>query len=124
MSTCNVHLRLPAPFPVLRLTAPSDLSLADLPLPPALQRNPSSSYFRSRRGLVDSRAPLSVLLHGRPAGHPIDVELAVRVRGGKGGFGTQLRAAGGRMAGGKGANKDSCRDLSGRRLSTLKEAER
>lgn len=44
--------------------------------------------------------------------------------GGKGGFGSQLRAAGGRMSSQKTSNNDSCRDLSGRRLSTLKEAKK
>ncbi|THH16317.1 hypothetical protein EUX98_g9322 [Antrodiella citrinella] len=35
-----------------------------------------------------------------------------------------LRAAGGRMSSQKTSNNDSCRDLSGRRLSTIKEAKR
>jgi hypothetical protein len=56
--------------------------------------------------------------------HPVELEVAVRVRGGKGGFGSQLRAAGGRMSTGKATNVDACRDLSGRRLSTIKEAQR
>jgi len=46
------------------------------------------------------------------------------MRGGKGGFGSQLRAAGGRMSSQKTSNSDSCRDLSGRRLSTIKEAKK
>jgi hypothetical protein len=46
------------------------------------------------------------------------------MRGGKGGFGSQLRAAGGRMSSQKTSNNDSCRDLSGRRLSTIKEAKK
>jgi len=44
--------------------------------------------------------------------------------GGKGGFGSQLRAAGGRMSSQKASNNDSCRDLNGRRLSTVKEAKK
>ncbi|KAJ8692814.1 hypothetical protein PTI98_010092 [Pleurotus ostreatus] len=51
-------------------------------------------------------------------------ELVPRVLGGKGGFGSQLRAAGGRMSSQKTSNNDSCRDLNGRRLSTLKEAKK
>ncbi|KAJ3835193.1 telomere stability and silencing-domain-containing protein [Lentinula raphanica] len=47
-----------------------------------------------------------------------------RVLGGKGGFGSQLRTASGRMSSQKTSNNDSCRDLSGRRLSTLKEAKK
>ena len=47
-----------------------------------------------------------------------------RLRGGKGGFGSQLRAAGGRMSSRKTGNNASCRDLNGRRLSTVKEAQK
>lgn len=44
--------------------------------------------------------------------------------GGKGGFGSQLRAAGGRMSSRKKSqeNSDSCRNLDGRRMRTVKEA--
>lgn len=48
-----------------------------------------------------------------------------RVFGGKGGFGSQLRAAGGRMSSrkkrGEQENKSSCRDLNGRRIRTINE---
>lgn len=54
----------------------------------------------------------------------VTLRLIPRLRGGKGGFGSQLRAAGGRMSSQKTSNNDSCRDLSGRRLSTIKEAKR
>ncbi|KAI9225696.1 MAG: telomere stability and silencing-domain-containing protein [Piptocephalis tieghemiana] len=43
----------------------------------------------------------------------------VRGRGGKGGFGSQLRAQGGKMATRKTTNFASCRDLSGRRLKVV-----
>lgn len=52
----------------------------------------------------------------------VSFRLYAPVLGGKGGFGSQLRAAGGRMSSQKTSNNDSCRDLSGRRLSTLKQA--
>ncbi|KAI0297258.1 telomere stability and silencing-domain-containing protein [Multifurca ochricompacta] len=39
-------------------------------------------------------------------------------------LGPGLRAAGGRMSSQKTSNNDSCRDLSGRRLSTIKEAKK
>ncbi|KAN0061934.1 hypothetical protein ACQY0O_005929 [Thecaphora frezii] len=56
---------------------------------------------------------------------PITLEVRPLVRGGKGGFGSQLRAAGGKMsAGAKNANNDSCRDLEGRRLGVMKEAKK
>jgi len=54
----------------------------------------------------------------------VTLRLTCRVLGGKGGFGSQLRAAGGRMSSQKTGNNDSCRDLNGRRLSTLKEAKK
>lgn len=48
------------------------------------------------------------------------------IRGGKGGFGSMLRAQGGKMSAGRRKNgeenNDSCRDLNGRRLSTMKQA--
>ena len=50
--------------------------------------------------------------------------LLPRFLGGKSGFGFQLRAAGGRMSSQKTSNNDSCRDLTGRRLSTIKEAKK
>lgn len=55
---------------------------------------------------------------------PLFLRLTPRLCGGKGGFGAQLRSAGGRMSGGKNQNKDTCRDLSGRRIGTLKTAQK
>ncbi|TIA88068.1 hypothetical protein E3P99_02795 [Wallemia hederae] len=54
----------------------------------------------------------------------VDVSITPRMLGGKGGFGAQLRSAGGRMRSNRNNNRDACRDLSGRRISTLKEAQR
>lgn len=52
------------------------------------------------------------------------LDVGVRVRGGKGGFGQNLRAEGGRMSKKlKNMSQDDCRDLHGRRLSTVKEAQ-
>lgn len=64
-------------------------------------------------------SPVSALGDGM-----VSLRLTPRLRGGKGGFGSQLRAAGGRMSSQKTSNNDSCRDLSGRRLSTIKEAKK
>lgn len=56
----------------------------------------------------------------------LSLRLVPAVRGGKGGFGSQLRAAGGRMSSKKKRkgeeNNDSCRNLDGRRIRTVKEA--
>lgn len=56
-------------------------------------------------------------------GFPLVLCVIPRLLGGKGGFGSMLRAQGGRMASKKLDNTDDCRDLSGRRLKTIKEAE-
>ncbi|CAE6426695.1 unnamed protein product [Rhizoctonia solani] len=66
-------------------------------------------------------APLSTLTNG---GDLVTLRLMPSLLGGKGGFGSQLRAAGGRMSSQKASNNDSCRDLSGRKLSTIKEAKK
>ena len=50
--------------------------------------------------------------------------LIYRCRGGKGGFGSQLRAQAGRMASQKSTNFEACRDLSGRRLKTVNDAKK
>ncbi|KAJ1307361.1 hypothetical protein OPQ81_001466 [Rhizoctonia solani] len=65
--------------------------------------------------------PLSTLASG---GDLVTLRLMPSLLGGKGGFGSQLRAAGGRMSSQKASNNDSCRDLNGRRLSTVKEAKK
>ncbi|KAF9574486.1 hypothetical protein EC968_006291 [Mortierella alpina] len=48
--------------------------------------------------------------------------LSLRMNGGKGGFGSMLRAQGGRMSSQKTTNTDACRDLSGRRIKTVNDA--
>ncbi|KAI7823819.1 telomere stability and silencing-domain-containing protein [Gamsiella multidivaricata] len=50
--------------------------------------------------------------------------LTMRLGGGKGGFGSMLRAQGGRMSSQKSTNTDACRDLSGRRIKTVNEAKK
>lgn len=56
----------------------------------------------------------------------LSLRLSVPLCGGKGGFGSQLRAAGGRMSSkrkkNQGDNNGSSRNLDGRRLRTVKEA--
>lgn len=51
------------------------------------------------------------------------VQVRLRIRGGKGGFGSQLRAQGNKMSSKKRAgNYEACRDLSGQRLRSQKHA--
>ncbi|KAJ3036653.1 hypothetical protein HDV00_002477 [Rhizophlyctis rosea] len=56
--------------------------------------------------------------------HPPIYNLLLRLPGGKGGFGSMLRAQGGKMAAHKTTNFEACRDLSGRRLKTVNDAKK
>lgn len=118
----TIYLSLPAPYHknTRALHLPSDTSLESIPLPQPFSLD--TGYLRTRSSpALDARTLLRDL-PGAQDGGPLDLFLNLRVLGGKGGFGSQLRAAGGRMSRGQPTNNDSCRDLSGRRLSTLKEA--
>ncbi len=72
-----------------------------------------------------SSAPISELLSG-PQDDFLSLRLALPMCGGKGGFGSQLRAAGGRMSSkrkrNQGEDNGSSRNLDGRRLRTVNEA--
>lgn len=76
----------------------------------------------------DAATPLSSLLSSSSAEQDAPAFLSLRLTaplcGGKGGFGSQLRAAGGRMRKKRGAgeNNGSSRNLDGRRLRTVTEA--
>lgn len=106
----TVFVRLPSPLTSLQLRVEPETPLHAL-VPDFADKD---VYFRSAR----------ILSPDTPACEAPFIEVCPRLRGGKGGFGTNLRAAGGRMSMGKANNTDACRDLSGRRLSTLKEAQR
>ncbi|KAH0565913.1 hypothetical protein GP486_000693 [Trichoglossum hirsutum] len=74
-----------------------------------------------------SQAPISDLLSDVDD-EILSLRLSVPLRGGKGGFGSQLRAAGGRMSSrrkkNQGENNGSTRNLDGRRLRTVTEAKK
>lgn len=114
------------PLPTLSLRVPSETRVHDLydilcdryPDLPA----PDSLYFSPLSGSLTPDTRVSEL-HGNSS-DLVTLRIVPRLRGGKGGFGSQLRAAGGRMSSQKTSNNDSCRDLSGRRLSTIKTAKR
>ncbi|KAJ2852448.1 hypothetical protein IWW36_000335 [Coemansia brasiliensis] len=76
--------------------------------------NWNSSYITGRYGLSASEAILTSEIPW--------LVIQKRVLGGKGGFGSTLRSQGSRM-GNKPNSFDDCRDLYGRRLRTLKEAQ-
>ncbi|KAE8452814.1 hypothetical protein EG329_013086 [Mollisiaceae sp. DMI_Dod_QoI] len=74
---------------------------------------------------IASTLPISGLL-ASPQDDFLSLRLAVPLCGGKGGFGSQLRAAGGRMSSkrkrNQGEDNGSSRNLDGRRLRTVNEA--
>jgi hypothetical protein len=126
------------PFPTLALSVPEDTSLENLHvvllarypfLPPTadlrlcpVSASLAASSDETTTTLASILGPRDI---GNDDGNPlVSLRLVPRMRGGKGGFGSQLRAAGGRMSSQKTNNSDSCRDLSGRRLSTIKEAKK
>ncbi|KAJ7940521.1 telomere stability and silencing-domain-containing protein, partial [Mycena leptocephala] len=113
------------PFPTLSLTVPSNTSLSSM-LPLLHERYPSlpsSIALSTHNGVLP---PLNSSISSLQCDDSslITLRLTPRLLGGKGGFGSQLRAAGGRMSSQKTSNNDSCRDLSGRRLNTIKEAKK
>jgi len=73
----------------------------------------SGKYFKNEDRLITSIGP-----H-----HDFQItNLSISVLGGKGGFGSMLRAQGGKMSSKKTTNVESCRDLQGRRLKTINDA--
>ncbi|KAH6909095.1 telomere stability and silencing-domain-containing protein [Coprinopsis sp. MPI-PUGE-AT-0042] len=117
------------PYPTLNILVPSETPISSIyplltarypTLPPSLE---SSLVFTTHSGYAPAtELPVSSLQDEES--NLVTLRLAPRVLGGKGGFGSQLRAAGGRMSSQKTNNNDSCRDLSGRRLSTIREAKK
>ena len=79
----------------------------------------------ANKEILPSDARLTTLLSNERADF-IQLRLSVALCGGKGGFGSQLRAAGGRMSSkrkkNQGENSSSNRNLDGRRLRTVNEA--
>lgn len=119
MHHTTVLVNTVAPFSSLALQVPSSTPLASLKFVissgfPSLPYHALSLSSPCGSDL-SSDAPLSTLTDG---GELFTLRLMPSLLGGKGGFGSQLRAAGGRMSSQKASNNDSCRDLNGR--STLR----
>ncbi|KAL8717630.1 MAG: hypothetical protein Q9225_005149 [Loekoesia sp. 1 TL-2023] len=116
--------------PTLSITVPSSASVAELRsllvdrLPP-LHHRLVFTTTSNKELLASSSAPLSDLLSSKDDTF-IPLRLSVPTFGGKGGFGSQLRAAGGRMSSrrkrNQGDGNSSNRNLDGRRLRTVAEA--
>ncbi|OOG00456.1 hypothetical protein ASPCADRAFT_401442 [Aspergillus carbonarius ITEM 5010] len=133
MASQNVNVLL-STFPGLSLPStlsfslPSSSSIADLTdkitsyLPHSLPLESLILTTTSNKQLVPSSESVSPYLDGSI----LPLRLSVPLCGGKGGFGSQLRAAGGRMSSkrkrNQGDDNGSSRNLDGRRLRTVNEA--
>lgn len=127
MSTTTVLVSTFSPFPPLTLSLSSETPVFQLPDLVGdrlgLDLDQHNLYLSTLQGPLDlSKTLLEDLVDEN--GSLVSLRLSARLLGGKGGFGSQLRAAGGRMSSQKTSNNDSCRDLNGRRLSTVKEAKK
>ncbi|CAD0018009.1 unnamed protein product [Aureobasidium pullulans] len=116
----------------LSLPVPADTSIASFTslllthLPPYADDLLLSTT--TRRVDTSSTSSLKTLLSDSDDASFLPLNLSARLLGGKGGFGSQLRAAGGRMSSRKNRNRNpdqingSNRNLDGRRLRTITEA--
>ncbi|KAF8802520.1 hypothetical protein BYT27DRAFT_7173013 [Phlegmacium glaucopus] len=125
----SVLIQAFAPFPTLSIFVPDSTEISGL-FPLINDKYPSfplslasSLVFSTHSGHVPPPQSLISDLKATST-NIVSLRLSPRLLGGKGGFGSQLRAAGGRMSSQKTNNNDSCRDLTGRRLSTIKEAKK
>lgn len=123
--TC-VLLSTFSPFNTISVSVPQDAEISELydyihDKYPAFPISLRDSLVFSTHAGVTPEANQRIAELGE---HLVTLRVSTRLPGGKGGFGSQLRAAGGRMSSQKTSNNDSCRDLNGRRLSTLKEAKK
>lgn len=123
--------------PTVSFSLPSASSISDLTakvasyLPSSLPLQSLVLTTTSNKQVVPSTDNLQSLLLARDGGLDtsptlLPLRLSVPLCGGKGGFGSQLRAAGGRMSSkrkrNQGDSNSSSRNLDGRRLRTVNEA--
>lgn len=135
MASTTVNVLLTS-FPGLNLPATLSLPLsADTPISqlqdriherlPAHNNRLILTTISNKQLSRTSSAPISDLLSS-PQDDFLSLRLALPMCGGKGGFGSQLRAAGGRMSSkrkrNQGEDNGSSRNLDGRRLRTVNEA--
>ncbi|KAJ5884280.1 hypothetical protein N7504_011852 [Penicillium tannophilum] len=140
MASTNVNILLSS-FPGLSLPStvsfslPSTSSISDLTekvasyLPSTLSLQSLILTTTNNKQITPSADSLQSLIlrdGASVASNLLPVRLSVPMCGGKGGFGSQLRAAGGRMSSkrkrNQGDNNSSSRNLDGRRLRTVAEA--
>ncbi|KAJ5679732.1 hypothetical protein N7462_007976 [Penicillium macrosclerotiorum] len=140
MCSPNVNVLLSS-FPGLALPStlafslPSTSTISDLTdkvatyLPSSLSLQRLILTTTNNKQVTPSTAPLRSLISYNDESSTsvlLPLRLSVPLCGGKGGFGSQLRAAGGRMSSkrkrNQGDNNSSSRNLDGRRLRTVHEA--
>ncbi|KAF3388395.1 Telomere maintenance protein SDE2 [Penicillium rolfsii] len=139
MAQSNINVLLSS-FPGLSLPStlsfalPSTASVSDLTdrvasyLPASLSLEHLILTTTSNKQIFASPASLRSLISSDNGSDNtiLPIRLSAPMCGGKGGFGSQLRAAGGRMASkrkrNQGDNNSSSRNLDGRRLRTINEA--
>ncbi|KAL9613938.1 MAG: hypothetical protein Q9167_001552 [Letrouitia subvulpina] len=116
--------------PTLSLPTPASTSIAQLTRDllnhlPSLDCRVILTTTSNKEVRATTSDPVSSLLSSDRDDF-LPLRLSVPLRGGKGGFGSQLRAAGGRMSSrrkkNQGENNSSNRNLDGRRLRTVTEA--
>ncbi|KAG6040842.1 hypothetical protein E4U41_006884 [Claviceps citrina] len=110
--------------PISRTTTISELREEIVDRLPTTDSRLIITTLSNRQLPQDSEAPISIYLSSSQDDF-LSLRLAVPLCGGKGGFGSQLRAAGGRMSSRKKKNQEdhgSSRNLDGRRLRTVNEA--
>lgn len=115
-------------LPVSASTPTQDVVRTILKRLPAIDHPLIITTTNNKQLLHSDDAPVSALL-ASPSDTFLPLRLSSRICGGKGGFGSQLRAAGGRMSSRKNRQNQenvngSNRNLDGRRLRTVDEAKR
>lgn len=117
------------------ITVPSAGSVSELTdkistyFPPSLDLSQLRLIVNEKKQIRPSSEPISTLCNCTESGdfsEFLRLRLSIPLCGGKGGFGSQLRAAGGRMSsqkkGKQGDNNASNRNLDGRRLRVVDDA--
>ncbi|KAH9826954.1 Telomere stability and silencing [Teratosphaeria destructans] len=115
-------------LPIAATTSINDVVFTVLERLPRIKQNLIITTTNNRQLLRGDDEPVARLLSD-PKDTFLPLRLSTRLCGGKGGFGSQLRAAGGRMSSRKNRNSTanpnaSNRNLDGRRLRTVDEAKK
>ncbi|XP_003739919.1 replication stress response regulator SDE2 isoform X2 [Galendromus occidentalis] len=111
---CEVFVRLPSSGVLKSVLVPHGSCVSDLLSSVSASPEGGSEYFVLQNGFVKH---CDDEVRGNET-----FDLCCRLRGGKGGFGSMLRAIGAQIE--KTTNREACRDLSGRRLRAINDERR